>query len=85
MHGGIHPDLAKTKVDAINNQIRDEIKQFDSTNQYLQDQGVILPFFNLQEITYAAQAEVIAERKSRVPASEERQARILDFLKYADG
>ena len=45
---------------------------------------MILPFFNMQEITNAAQAEVIAERKSRVPASQERQAKILEFLKYGE-
>ena len=84
LHGGIHPDLAKLKVDALNSRVRDEIKQFDATKQYLQDEGVILPFFNMQEITFAAQAEVIAERKSRVPASEERQAKILEFLKYGE-
>lgn len=84
LHGGIHPDLAKMKVDALNSRIRDEIKQFDATKQYLQDEGVILPFFNMQEITYAAQAEVIAERKSRVPANQERQAKILEFLKYEE-
>ena len=84
LHGGIHPDLAKMKVDALNSRIRDEIKAFDEVKQYLQDEGVILPFFNLQEITNAAQAEVIAERKSLVPASEERQAKILEFLKYGE-
>ena len=50
LHGGIHPDLARMKVDALNSRIRDEIKQFDTTKQYLQDEGVILPFFNMQEI-----------------------------------
>ena len=84
LHGGIHPDLAKMKVDALNSRIRDEIKAFDEVKQYLQDEGVILPFFNLQEITNAAQAEVIAERKSLVPASEERQAKILELLKYGE-
>ncbi len=84
LHGGIHPDLAKMKVDALNSRIRDEIKQFDATKQYLQDEGVILPFFNMQEITFAAQAQVIAERKSRVPASPERQAKILELLKYGE-
>jgi len=84
LHGGIHPDLAKMKVDALNSRIRDEIKAFDELKQYLQDEGVILPFFNLQEITNAAQADVIAERKSLVPASEERQAKILEFLKYGE-
>jgi len=84
LHGGIHPDLAKMKVDALNRRIRDEIEEFDAVKQNLQDEGVILPFFNMQEITYAAQAEVIAERKSRVPANPERQAKILEFLKYGE-
>lgn len=84
LHGGIHPDLAKMKVDALNRRIRDEIESFDTAKQYLQDEGVILPFFNMQEITYAAQAEVIAERKSHVPADQERQAKILEFLKYGE-
>ena len=26
LHGGIHPDLAKMKLDAVNSRIRDEIK-----------------------------------------------------------
>src|SRR6266849_6947478 len=43
LHGGIHPDLAKMKVDALNSRIRDEIKAFDEVKQYLQDEGVILP------------------------------------------
>jgi hypothetical protein len=84
LHGGIHPDLVKMKLDAVNNRVRDEIKAFDAVKQYLQDEKVILPFFNLQEITNVAQAEIIAERKSRVPASDERQARILELLKYGE-
>jgi hypothetical protein len=84
LHGGIHPDLAKMKIDALNSQIRDEIKAFDEVKQYLQDEGVILAFFNMQEITNAAQAEVIVERKSLVAANEERQGKILEFLKYGE-
>jgi hypothetical protein len=84
LHGGIHPDLAKTKVDAVNNRIRDEIKAFDASKQYLQNEKLILPFFNLQEINSTLQAEVIAERKSRVFSNNERQAKILEFLRYED-
>jgi hypothetical protein len=84
LHGGIHPDLAQIKVDAVNKRIRDEIESFDAVKQYLQDEGLILPFFNMQEIALAAQAQIIAERKSRVPASQERQAKILEFLKYGE-
>jgi hypothetical protein len=84
LHGGIHPDLAKMKLDAINSQIRDEIKTFDATKQYLQDEKIILPFFNLQEITAVVQAELTAERKSRMPSDEQRQARLIQFLGYGD-
>jgi hypothetical protein len=84
LHGGIHPDLAKVSVDKINDRIRDEIKAFDDAKQYLQDQEVILPFFNLQEVTAAVQAEIIAERKSRVPSNAQKQARLAEFLGYGN-
>ena len=84
LHGGIHPDLAKTKLDAMNNRIHEEIKSFDTSKEYLQNEKVLLPFFTLQEINNVLQAEVIAELKSRVPVSDERQARIKEFLKQGD-
>ena len=84
LHGGIHPDLAKMKLDAINAQIRDEIKTFDADKQYLQDEDIILPFFNLPEITAVVQAELTAERKSRVPSDQQRQARLIKFLGYGE-
>jgi Calcineurin-like phosphoesterase len=84
LHGGIHPNLAHLKLDTINAHIRDEIKAFDAAKQDLQDQKVILPFFTLQEMTAVVQAEVVAERKSRVSSDEQRQARIVQFLGYGD-
>jgi hypothetical protein len=84
LHGGIHPELATTKVEAMNSRIQDEIKAFDDLKQYLQNEKLILPFFNLQEMTNVLQAEVIAERKARVPANEERQAKILELLKFQE-
>jgi hypothetical protein len=83
LHGGIHPDLAKTKIEAMNKRIHDEIKAFDASKQYLQDEKLILPFFNLQEITAVLRAELTVEAKSRAPASE-RQAKIQDFLKLGE-
>src|SRR5213594_1370815 len=85
LHGGIHPNLAHLKLDTINSHIRDEIKAFDSAKQDLLDQKVILPFFTLQEISAAVQAELTAERKSLVPSDEQRQARLVRFLGYGDG
>jgi hypothetical protein len=84
LHGGIHPGLAKTNLDAMNNRIQQEIKAFDGSKQYLQNEKLILPFFNLQEINSVLQAEVIAERKSHAPGNDERQAKILEFLKFQD-
>jgi len=84
LHGGIHPNLAYLKLDTINSHIRDEIKAFDSAKQGLVDQKVILPFFTLQEITAAVQAELTAERKSLVPSDQQRQARLVGFLGYGD-
>jgi hypothetical protein len=72
------------KLDTINSHIRDEIKAFDSGKQDLLDQKVILPFFTLQEISAVVQAELTAERKSRVPSDEQRQARLARFLGYGD-
>src|SRR3981189_1795832 len=56
----------------------------DASKEYLQNEKVILPFFNLQEINNVLQAEVIAEFKSRVSVSDERKAKIKEFLKHED-
>ena len=84
LHGGIHPSLAHLKIETINSHIRDEIKAFDTSKQYLQNEKVILPFFNLQEMTAVVQAELTAELKSRVRSDQERQARLTEFLRYGD-
>ncbi len=84
LHGGIHPDLANTKPDAMNKRIHDEMKAFDASEQYLQNEKLILPFFTLQEINSVLQAEVVAELKSRVLANDERQAKVLQFLRHED-
>ena len=84
LHGGIHPSLSSTKLDVINKKVREEIAAFDSLKQYLEKEKIILPFFNLQEMTAVLQAEVNAEIKSRVPTDPERRSRIQEFLKYAE-
>jgi hypothetical protein len=84
LHGGIHPNLAHLKLETINAHIHDEIKAFDAAKQYLQDEKLILPFFNLQEITSVVQAELSAEHKSLVPSNQQRQARLVQFLGYGE-
>jgi hypothetical protein len=82
LHGGISPSLISMKLGAINSRIRDEISAFDSDKQYMVDERLILPFFNLQEIAAVAQAEISAEKKSRVAANPELQARLSQFLQF---
>ncbi len=84
LHGGIDPSLAHLKLDTINGHVRDELKSFDEAKQFLLDKNVILPFFNLQEVTAAVQAEITAERKSQVPVDPQGQARLVQFLGYGE-
>jgi hypothetical protein len=84
LHGGIHPNLAHLKIETINSHIRDEVKAFDAARQYLQKEKVILPFFTLQEMTAAVQAQLTAERKSLMASDQQRQARLQEFLGYGD-
>jgi hypothetical protein len=82
LHAGISPSLASMTLDAINSRIRDEISVFDSYKQYMVDEKLILPFFNLQEITAVAQAEISAEKKSKVPSNPDLLARLSQFLQF---
>lgn len=82
LHGGISPNVASMKVDEINSRIRDEIKIFDSCRQYLIDEGLILPSFNLQEIAVVLQAEISAELKSKVATNPDVRSRISQLLQF---
>jgi Calcineurin-like phosphoesterase len=82
LHGGISPALASMKLNEINSRIRDEISIFDSCKQYMVEERLILPFFNLQEIAAVVQAEISAEQKSRVPSNPDLRARISQFLQF---
>ena len=84
LHGGISPSVASMKLTAINSGIHDEISTFDSCKQSMLDERLILPFFNLQEITAVAQAEITAEKKSRVPSNPGLQAKLFQFLQFPD-
>jgi hypothetical protein len=84
LHGGLAPSMTHMKLDSINDHVRDEIKTFDSDKEFLLKQKVILPFFNLQEMTAVVQAELMAERKSRVPTDDQSQARLIQFLGYGE-
>jgi hypothetical protein len=84
LHGGISPNVASLKVDEINFRIHDEINIFDSCRQYLIDEGLLLPSFNLQEIAVVLQAEVSAELKSKVASNPDVRSRIAQLLQFPD-
>jgi hypothetical protein len=84
LHGGISPALVSMKLNAINSHIHDEISAFDSFKQYMLDERLILPFFNLQEIAAVAQAEISAQLKSKVASNPELQSRLSQFLQFPD-
>jgi len=84
LHGGISPSVAAMTPNTINSAILEEIRGFDSDTQRMIEKGLILPFFNLQEIAAVAQAEISAEKKSRVSSNGDLQASILHFLKFQD-
>ena len=60
MHGGIHPDTAPDSIEDISKQVARELRNFDDYNRHLVSRSVILPFFTLQEIFDAVQAEARA-------------------------
>jgi hypothetical protein len=84
LHGGISPGLASLTPKVINSRIRDEINAFDSCKQYMVDQRLILPFFNLQEITAVVQAEISAEQKSKTASVPDLRTKISEFLQFPD-
>ena len=92
LHGGISPAIASMKVEDINHRVHEEIAAFDNTKQFLISQGLILPFFTLDEITAMVQAELARLKSprsqqprpgSQMAVSETSQLQIMqNFLAY---
>jgi hypothetical protein len=58
VHGGIHPSISNLELDEINRRIKKEMKAFDDWTGFLVDEGLIEPFFTLDEIFTAARSEL---------------------------
>jgi hypothetical protein len=82
LHGGIHPNLVSMRLEQINSQIQREIEEFDKTKQDLVSRKVILPFFTIQEIAVAVQAELLAERVAETPPDAENHNRLVRLLGF---
>jgi Calcineurin-like phosphoesterase len=84
LHGGIHPDLISLKLEQINSQVHEEIEEFDKTKQYLMSRKLILPFFTIQEVSMAAQAQLIAGRAAEMQPNAEYQAMLVRLLGFGN-
>jgi hypothetical protein len=78
LHGGIHPRLSSMSLEMINSQIEAEIISFDGAKESLIQSGLILPFFNLEEIIAAARGQLSIFRKSG--AKDARQMKDLEII-----
>ncbi len=85
LHGGISPTLGGMKVDAINQQVKKEIRLFDDSLAFLSEQNIILPFFTLDEMLAAAKEEYDRISKIKNPDPEEAVTfrKLRDFLSLA--
>jgi len=81
LHGSISPALAGSKVQEMNEQINNEIKAFDAYTQYFLERKLILPFFNLEEMTAAVKEEVKARKKvtSKKPAVAAKEGEVSEL------
>jgi hypothetical protein len=84
LHGGIHPNLISLKLEQINAQIQQEIEEFDKTKEDLVSRKLILPFFTIQEIAVAAQAELIPSRTAEKAPDAEYQAKLVRLLGFGN-
>ncbi len=65
LHGGISPEVQELSFDQINRKIHQELNDFDTCRQYLQDQRAALSFFTVAEIVDAAKQELEIQNQKR--------------------
>ncbi|MCA1585954.1 MAG: metallophosphoesterase [Acidobacteria bacterium] len=50
IHAGVDPEVSDATPDAVNEQVRDEVRRYDAYLRTLVDGKLALPFFSLQEV-----------------------------------
>jgi hypothetical protein len=58
VHGGVAPTRIGTSLDEIDRQVHQEIARFDELRARLVADGLLLPFLDLPEMTFALRAEL---------------------------
>ena len=82
LHGGIAPELTSLSLDAINQRIRSEIQAFDAARQYLVNEGLILPYFTLEQVMAIVQAETDIDAKAADSKTQDRLAHLALLQEY---
>jgi Calcineurin-like phosphoesterase len=60
MHGGLSPALAGSSLEEIDRRVHEDLARFDADMALFESEGLILPFFDLQETRQAVQDELRA-------------------------
>ncbi len=58
LHGGLSPALAGVSLEEINQRVREDLKTLDSDRALFVSEGLILPFFDVQETFRAVREEL---------------------------
>ena len=84
LHAGINPALSELSIDEINTRVRNEIRAFDQSFEFLVSREIALPFFTLQELLRAAQEALDARNQASEPenrdADEQLEVQVLEGL-----
>lgn len=73
LHGGVSPAMPES-LDEINRRVREELAQFDEDRKTFVAQGLILPFFDLQETFQALREELEAMDAAEAAGKKSRSA-----------
>ena len=58
LHGGISPAMAGASVDELNRRVKDDLAALDADRALFVSEGLILPFFDIQETFLALRADL---------------------------
>lgn len=89
IHAGIPPASAPETLDALNTQLRDDVKRMDRFVQRLVEKKLALPFFTLEEVLAVASAQIAAANEAIARAKTSGDTKALSqldlpFLKDAE-
>ncbi len=80
MHGGLSPALAGVSLEEIEKKVREDLATFDADRALFVSEGLILPFFDIQETFRAVREEL--EAKSKDGKDAERRQTYEHFLDW---